>query len=84
MNVMRLTNSNLISIEIVGNTLKTLDINGIENEYSLGCTIELDVSENQIKELPELPNSLVVLNCYGNQLKSLPKLPKNISNVDLR
>ena len=38
----------------------------------------LDCSDNQLKSLPELPESLTELYCYNNQLISLPNLQKNL------
>ena len=39
---------------------------------------EFDCSENQLKELPELPDTLEELNCSENQLKELPELPNTL------
>ena len=33
---------------------------------------------NKLKELPELPKSLIELYCYNNQLEKLPELPKSL------
>ena len=41
----------------------------------------LDCSDNQLKSLPELPESLTELYCGYNQLISLPELPESLTEL---
>jgi len=42
----------------------------------------MDVSDQKLISLPELPNSLETLDCYSNKLTSLPKLPDLLEYLD--
>ena len=42
----------------------------------------LDCDNNQLTQLPELPNSLKVLSCSYNQLTQLPELPNSLKYLD--
>jgi len=75
---LNLSNHDLVSVEIVEGVLKTLKSNGVIDEHPLNGAVELNLSINQLKELPELPDSLLTLTCGGNQLQTLPKLPKSL------
>ena len=46
--------------------------------------IYINCNNNQLKELPELPNSLQELICYNNQITSLPILPDSLEELDCR
>ncbi len=42
----------------------------------------LDISSNQITQLPTLPSKLKYLDCYENKLTSLPALPIGLTHLD--
>ena len=41
----------------------------------------INCCDNQLTELPELPDSLKILKCYNNQLREIPKLPDFLEYV---
>jgi Leucine-rich repeat (LRR) protein len=61
------------------------DLEEIKN-YELEDIIELDISWNNLKQLPEWINSCInlqELDCYNNQLTSLPEsLPTSLQSLD--
>lgn len=46
--------------------------------------MRLNVSDNRLTSLPQLPEGLVELDVSGNHLTSLPKLPVGLTRLDIR
>ena len=42
----------------------------------------LDCSKNNLKKLPDLPNSLEYLICFNNKLTELPDLPNSLKQLE--
>ena len=42
---------------------------------------ELDLSDSNLTELPDLPNTLKTLSCDNNQLTELPDLPDTLEEL---
>ncbi len=57
-------------------------VNSIEGVQYFKSLSYLDCSNNQLINLPNLPNSLNILICSSNQLTSLPNLPDSLGNLD--
>jgi len=58
------------------NLTELLDLSEYTNLKELNC------DNNNLTELPELPNSLEILKCYNNNLTSLPELPNSLEYLD--
>jgi len=69
----------MIIIRFIGNVEHDYEsFNEILNLDNYNKIIGLDCSNNNLTNLPELPESLTHLYCYNNNLTSLPKLPKSL------
>ena len=55
------------------------DLTGLEYFTSL---VYLHCDNNQLSDLPTLPNSLIALHCSENQFHSLPSMPTSIDDLD--
>ena len=49
------------------------DLTTISELYCFGC--------KKLKELPELPDNIISINCGYTSLKKLPNLPKNLKSL---
>ncbi|MCB0795966.1 MAG: hypothetical protein KDB88_14620, partial [Flavobacteriales bacterium] len=54
------------------------DLDGLQFFVSL---VELNCSQNELTQLPDLPPGLEELRCNGNDLTALPPLPATLSNL---
>ena len=53
-----------------------------ESKYLSKNGKEFDCSDNKLKELPPIPETVEILYCYGNNLSKLPELPKGLKRLD--
>jgi len=66
----------ILTLSIDGRRIKVLpDLTRFKNLKEFYC------SDNKLKSLPALPQSLEVLHCSGNKLTSLSDLPQNLKQV---
>ena len=79
-NVLLDKNFNLTIEEL---TVSNLKLDDLEKGWldKLDSLIILDVSDNFLTYIPELPKNLVALYCSDNQLIKLPELPKNLKEL---
>ena len=52
-----------------------------ESKYLSKNGKEFDCSDNKLKELPPIPETVEILYCYGNNLSKLPELPKGLKSL---
>ena len=60
-------------------SMNIYDLTGIQYFSSIS---QFTCSQNQLTNLPALPNSITYMNCADNQLSSLPSLPNSL--IDLK
>lgn len=62
-------------------SLNALQIGSIDGINYFSNLESLELVENNVSQLPNLPSKLMILDCSMNQLKSLPKLPSALEEL---
>ena len=73
-----------MQIGVFGSTLHSLGattLNSSSDSYKFSGETILYCGFNKLIELPELPQSLIKINCYDNNLTKLPELPQLLKNL---